>query len=154
MPMETHTTLFRRNDRNLSFVMEPSKMSNAIMPSVVSAGRIEWRTPQRKLIWQTHGCPWGDHPYCHCPVLSSTALSSNATNKSGSRYCTIIASQTVHSSSFCSTASFVTDLQLRSSEASAREINAIETLTPHTLASFCCILSRNKDGLAEMISFR
>jgi len=101
-----HTTCSWMKVMNLSFVTEPSKISSAMIPSVVRAGRIEYRTPQRNVAHHTQGVPTAEWPYSHCTVLLSTALSSRATNTSGSVYWAISASQIVRSSSSLSAADF------------------------------------------------
>ena len=69
-----HTICSWMNVKNCSFVTDPSKMSSATMPSVVSAGRIEYRTPRRNVALCTQGLPMIVSPsqtaiYVKCPTV-------------------------------------------------------------------------------------
>lgn len=101
-----HTTCSWMKVKNLSFVTEPSKISRAIIPSVVRAERIEYQMPRRNVACRTQGVPTTERPYSCCTVWLSTALSSRATKRSGSVYWAISASQIVRSSSSLSAADF------------------------------------------------
>ena len=144
-----HTTCSWINVRKRSFITEPSNISRAMMPSVVNAGRTEYRVPLRKAALRTQGDPTMDLPNLRWMVWSSTALSSKATKTSGSSYCAMSASHMPRNSWSHSDATLCRCFCMSLYQASSREMVAIERWMFQTDNNWDCNSSRYRTGLAS-----
>jgi hypothetical protein len=132
---DKRTTCSRKNCKNLSLFTEPSKISNAIMPSEDNAGRMERRFPRKKARRAVERPPTTDHPVERWTVLLSTALSSMNTKKSGSSSSATSSSQRVRSPSLRSAALRERDFLEHCIRVRVREIVAREVYTPRSVNS-------------------
>ena len=144
--IKSHTTCSQRNCRNHSQSTEPGKISIAIIPSTVSAGRTKYHIPRMNVARWTHGTPLRDLPLFCWPVLLSTELSSRKTNRSGLLYCAILPSQIACKCSSCSVACLETFFWLMFSLLIEWCSVATETHLPQFLQRQSWSSSRNRQG--------